>query len=59
MTKGLDNVLAKADEQTRDMRVTFLISEAIGIVRGSFAAQRAVQKSRISYRNFDAPISIG
>jgi hypothetical protein len=32
LTKGIDDILAKADKQTRDTRKTFLIPEAVGIV---------------------------
>jgi hypothetical protein len=32
LTKGIDDILAKADKQTRDTRKTFFIPEAVGIV---------------------------
>jgi len=32
LTKGLDDILSKADKQTRDTRKTFLIPQAIGVV---------------------------
>jgi hypothetical protein len=53
VTKGLDNVLAKADEQTRDTRVTFLISEAIGIVVILNNNSQFIRPDLVVYKAFD------